>query len=452
MGRLSVRVRVGDAEVWNEQQHPRGKGGEFAKKGAGAGGGGEAAAAGTGGTSSSSEAAGGAPPYIVNSYVGKVLHAHGFKSVKNHPSGKLAYKHAAGHTVLVLPPEAGKKSSSQWHLFTEGLNKAGFGISLNKHLAELLSTAPVDLAPKSKATETIAKLAESAPPAPAAQPDPTQASPDAGKTLGAAGLAGYTLEKTVGGNVLLQKGSAKLYVSKTGEWVAETPGHMTKTGSNGGQLKELFTGKVAPGVKNVTATSSTPGWVQELKPQESHLAPAKPPTPAHHELYNKLKQSAPSPTPEQRSAIAAYTGSGYVSINNCLRFNHDCSDHHAKKISTYLDQTATKEEVTLWRGVKGEYAKILKSIAMQGTQFIERGFMSMSTNETVASGFDGGLKMKVTVPAGTKAAPISHLGHHITELEVIAQAGSALKVTHWDPKTSTMHVTIVQDHLTPAGE
>jgi hypothetical protein len=74
--------------------------------------------------------------YIVNSHVGLLLKAKGFKKKSVGPDMPMTFGHADGRTVIIPAPEAGKKSSSKWIVNqADGQVVAtGFGLSLKEKL------------------------------------------------------------------------------------------------------------------------------------------------------------------------------------------------------------------------------------------------------------------------------------------------------------------------------
>lgn len=264
--------------------------------------------------------------------------------------------------------------------------------------------------------------------------------------------AGYTIKGDPNpSKAVFHKGQAKITVVTEGEhagqWMSEYPGKMTKYGEGNASLKKIANGEQipiaqAPWNHGPPSAAFSPAVEAE---EPSHTGMAS--TAASHETLSKLKATAPKATPEQRSAIKAYTGSHYLSINDCLRYQDECADKHVPHVEKWLQKAKTQEEVTVYRGVKGEYAKIVASIAMVGTKFVDRGFISTSTSHSFAQGWGSGLLMRIKVPPGSQAAAVAHLSNHPSEDEVLLQKGSALKVVAWDPKTRTMDVELVQDHL-----
>lgn len=99
-----------DQSEWEEEKHPRGKGGKFAKKGQ------------------------------VSTNVSVPLHQHGFKIAQ----GEQAVYHSPGHSVAIHPVPEGKKFSSGWthhHLESGELTHGSGGTALTAHLAKTLASA-----------------------------------------------------------------------------------------------------------------------------------------------------------------------------------------------------------------------------------------------------------------------------------------------------------------------
>ena len=94
--------------------------------------------------------------YIVNSHVGKIISAAGFKKVKS-SDGTLQFQNQAGAKIVVHPPAPDKKSSSKWTLHGEGQEKQGEGIALAKVLAQVTGQP----APQAAAAPTPSSTAPS---------------------------------------------------------------------------------------------------------------------------------------------------------------------------------------------------------------------------------------------------------------------------------------------------
>lgn len=238
---------------------------------------------------------------------------------------------------------------------------------------------------------------------------------------------------------------------KTGDWVASTPGHMTKEGKGAQTLQALFSGKIEPGVKNsqqVVQTNTEKAYAAEMAKQSQEKAKvSNAKAHAANAQYNKMKEYAAHPTAQQQTAISKYSGSAYNALNEQLRHNQETGHNNktVKDLDSYLMNSTIPETVTVRRGVSGEYAKILKSIIFEGTKFIDRGFVSTSAKE----GWDwgSGMTFEIEVPAGSKGAAIGKWSHHSHEMEVLLPRGSAFVVTHYDPKNNLVKVRLDQDHL-----
>ena len=123
------------------------------------------------------------------------------------------------------------------------------------------------------------------------------------------------------------------------------------------------------------------------------------------------------------------------------------TDPKIKKIEEYLNESHTEQDHVLWRGVKDDYAKILRSIIHKGAVIQEKGFMSTSTNQKFSNGWRNGdphgVLMKISVPKGTPASAVTHL-HHTGEheAEIMIQRGRVLHIKSWDPKTRVAEVEL----------
>jgi ParB-like chromosome segregation protein Spo0J len=269
---------------------------------------------------------------------------------------------------------------------------------------------------------------------------------------------GYELVEADGESIIFKNGDAKIkFNGKTEDWIASTPGHVTKEGKGVDKLKALFAGKIEPGVKNSQQVIKTKAEAAAMTEQQKKNAEAQKTAAEEHKkqqaaanannaLYSNLVSKAPQPTATQQSAIAKYSGSGYSQWNSELRHNPNFakSDKLTEHLDAWLGSTAFDEEVILYRKVGGEYSKILKSIIFEGTKFIDRGYVSTSTHE---GKWHGDLKLVIKVPKGSKGAALGKWSHHTTEKEVLLPRDSAFEVTNYDPHSNVVHVTLDQSHF-----
>lgn len=240
------------------------------------------------------------------------------------------------------------------------------------------------------------------------------------------------------------------YNSATTAWVAVTPGHMTKEGNGLPDLELLMGGSKPANVKNSSATITTKAeaskQTEAQKAAEAKQAAYEKNVSNQQKLMKELQAAAPQASATEQEAINYYSGGNYSTINNELRHNPENADNNnkVKAIDAYLNKSVIPKDVTLYRKVSNDYAKILKSVIMEGCSFIDRGFISTSTHEETWS---GSLKMVINVPAGSKGAAIKQYSQHKSENEVLLPRNSKLVVTAMDLKTSTIHVTLDQGHF-----
>lgn len=428
-----------DAGTFKESEHPRDNDGKFTSGGAGGSSAGNANAGLSGWKKTWWQASG----------VKKTLKQAGYELTKSEDDLP-TWIHPSGAKVVVHPPQKEQKNSSNWVAHKPGaLPVPGTG---SANLAEILGVVVAKAQAKQVQINT---------------PKPSNLSPEAEGiynkihantskfTAAANGFLkdkGYgnaqpgalgnsvVLTKTGGGKVMIEPGSLS--------WVAETPGHMTKKGTGLENLQKLLSGEPA-----VFKAGENPPWENtsiqvETKVDADNAAKKAKLVDAIHSHYSSLKQHAPAPSSAQANALATYGGSGYASINAALRHGEGGSTHiknATKHIDEYLKNAELPEDTTLYRGVKGEYAKILKSILLEGTKFVDKGFVSTSVRKEISEGFSHGLLFKINAPKGTKGAAIgSYSGHH-GEHEVLLPRNTVFKVKSYDPHSG--HVEVDVEHL-----
>jgi hypothetical protein len=451
------RALAMDDANFEESKHPRSKDGKFTS--------GAAASASANALSSSEKS------YIVNSHVGLLIKAAGFKKAKT-DDGLLTFQHPSGAKVIVHPPANGKKSSSKWMLANETGSKSGEGIAIAKVLGVAVQKAeggkvkpaeekyevPNVAAPKMIAGETI----------PAVLLKHKNAD-------GSVNLKSYLAEKNYSFNGLTapdiftfkKENGGKVEVnSKTGDWLASTPGFQTKEGNGGANLAKLLEGgkaeqkdgkwswqnssKTSLVVDPAEAANAEKAAAEKVKKAEE--AAAK--TEAEHKkqqemqaVYNvneaKLAAAAKKPDDKQENAISSYAGSGYTSMNKHLRSGGELTGK-AKVLNDWLMQNEFPEDMTVYRKVASDYASIVQSILGPGAKFFDKGFSSTSTHAGV---WEGELHFKINVKKGQKGAGVQQWSDHKSEHEAILPANTAFIVTGYDPASHEVEVEVDQSHF-----
>lgn len=235
---------------------------------------------------------------------------------------------------------------------------------------------------------------------------------------------------------------AKVQVNADGSWIAQTPGHMTKEGVGLENLQTLMSGKAV-----VFEAGQTPPWKNSSKsigaPPETVTAPLS----VINQKWKALSDAAPTPTEKEKQSVGTYSGSHYKQLNEKLRHEPGWASDTVKNIDSWLNKSSIPEDIEVYRGVGGEYAKILKSILHDGAKFIDRGFISTSIRENMGFVSGASLKMKINVPKGSKGAALGSLSHHQGEHEVLLPRNTMLVVTKYDPKAQYVECTIEQGHF-----
>lgn len=454
-----------DEATFKEGEHPRDKDGKFATSGSGGSSGGEG---------SSKELRVAAP-------LKSLFVAHGFKKLKQSTADQITYVHPSGlHVVVHRNPKAGRSELFSTHKKGEqpqAQHQAKGALALadliSQHLGEgaKAKAAPEpqkaagELDKKTDAElmasfypESNKKDLEEAEAAYAEQqqqeakeaggwePEP-EGLPDIkpkevlNEKFGKYGYTPADIQPTMIDDDLIiynkPSGSRILLNKKTGEWIAETPGFTGKTGKTLEGLEQLLgsSGKQDnPPWKNSPTTIAT----------ASGLKPPGPEAPAHQKLIEELNAAAPKPTSAEENAISYYTGSGYGELNNNLRHQPGFTNPKVKALDDYLDKSTIPQDVTLYRNVSGDYAKILKSILFKGGKFVDRGFISTSTSPNLGLGGSGGnaIKFKINVKAGSKGASVHHASSHKSEYEVLLPRGSVFHVKSYDRKNGVYEVEV----------
>lgn len=252
-----------------------------------------------------------------------------------------------------------------------------------------------------------------------------------------------SIEKSNPSAVVLTNSLGATLSLKDSKWTLSTPGHTAKMGEGKEALEALLTGGdwQSKGVKNYV-----PGPGIPEPPSQSQQSSSLP----HEETLKTIAKVRPKPTNEEDNAISSYKGAGYRSINERLR---ETGEHTEKsqKLHDWLERAELPEDVTLYRGISGAYANVLKSIIDEGTEFRDRGFISTSTNNHFSKGWagsSGSLLMTIKAKKGQKGAAIAGLGSagNVTdgEYEVLLQSDSKLRVVSFDWQKGTVECELIQ--------
>lgn len=145
----------------------------------------------------------------------------------------------------------------------------------------------------------------------------------------------------------------------------------------------------------------------------------------------------PSLSPQARTAVKDYSGSGYMQVNNVLRqdkFNPTAHpDSWTTKTIQGMDAASnawkSPTDITVYRGLSSNIVK-----PEVGSVFVDKGFMSTSVSQSKA--FSHGDALKILVPKGARAIPLGKNSNHPSEQELILPRNSKLVVVGVTPKTS----------------
>jgi len=339
--------------------------------------------------------------------------------------------------------KTGDGAGGEWAIFVPGqFGAAQTGVGYSAFTSKMAQIGAMEAIqepkPKQKSGEELASLMTSF-----------------AKTGGNALLSnnGYAIEELDSNGETLTyskpNGAAVQYNTKTDEWVAATPGHLTKEGTGVENLGKLLSGKaptIAPGGKapwqNSSKTIQTKQQAEVAKVQAEAAAAKQKAANKSHSMYTKMKESAPKPTVEQRQALSSYSGSNYKNMNNKLRAGQGKDDTHIKHLTEYLLNAKISETVTLSRGVDDNFGAAFLSLATVGGIMEEKGFMSTSAN---ANWGWGSVRMTVHVPKGVAGAAIGNYSQHSSEGEVLLAPGRHFYVNALDLKSKTATVTILTD-------
>lgn len=127
-------------------------------------------------------------------------------------------------------------------------------------------------------------------------------------------------------------------------------------------------------------------------------------------------------TSAEKSALDAYKGSYSTSINDWAlalaksdsKTGGHSQDEHVKALDTLAMKFKTDDDLTVFRGLHGDYAKDLIEKIQVGDIHTPKSFQETSTSQGVshgsfAFGAYGGLVLKISVPKGTPVIPTTKI-------------------------------------------
>jgi len=155
-------------------------------------------------------------------------------------------------------------------------------------------------------------------------------------------------------------------------------------------------------------------------------------------------------TESQRVALVAYTGFDYEGINGGLRSGNESAEGRAAVAQIREGMRSIPEDIVVHRGVdartfgySGAQIPPGDGASLVGRTFNDPGFSSTSVDTPL----DGWVKMRVTVPAGTRGAYVESITATQNEHEMLLDRGTHFRITHVEydeeEEVTIMHVTVV---------
>ncbi|MHC1748096.1 MAG: ADP-ribosyltransferase [Cellulosilyticaceae bacterium] len=148
-------------------------------------------------------------------------------------------------------------------------------------------------------------------------------------------------------------------------------------------------------------------------------------------------------------ALIKYSGDDYVNINNSLRGLETLTETNERTTQELLDaleKASLPNKMTLHRGTSTDALGVLKGELPEnliGKTIVEKGFMSTSMNDAVASEtFSGNMQITIQAPIGAKGIDISSVSEYVNEAEVLFQAGTEMVITKAEQIGEVLHITV----------
>lgn len=165
-------------------------------------------------------------------------------------------------------------------------------------------------------------------------------------------------------------------------------------------------------------------------------------------------------TPEERDAALAYSGGSHASINRPLRTgDRELSERNAKvvdRLDSMLGHASTPHDMTVIRGEQSDRTLARFRAMKPGEVYTDKGYLSTTVASRMPREFEGNVEMRISVPAGSKAAPIPALKSGERELLLPRNQRYRLDSSTYDEaqKKLVVHVTALGDeaaHAAPAA-
>lgn len=207
-------------------------------------------------------------------------------------------------------------------------------------------------------------------------------------------------------------------------------------------------------------------WLRSQEVGESSKAPAAPAAPraaATPKAPKPAPQKAPKDAPDdavhaaasaalsprQTEAFKNYCGAMFRDVNPRLRSGKPVAREDAadlREMDRAFATAATKEAMTLYRGVGGDFATAL----IAGASFRDGAFVSASSSKQSAENFrrgDGSAMMEIRVPKGSKAISVRDLSQFgKSEKEILLNRGGRFRVVERVNGTRTQPTKIVVEY------
>jgi hypothetical protein len=153
-------------------------------------------------------------------------------------------------------------------------------------------------------------------------------------------------------------------------------------------------------------------------------------------------------TAAQRAAVEAYTGNGYGAINRHLRSGEDPASGHIAHLDALIDAHRLEHRLIVYRGVDGNFIELLEDLAA-GVEITDHAFLSTSKSADVAMRYvdddNGGLLLRISVPAGSKGVDLTPYSHLPDEEEFLLPRGSTMRLVAFDELEDILDLEIVND-------
>lgn len=142
-------------------------------------------------------------------------------------------------------------------------------------------------------------------------------------------------------------------------------------------------------------------------------------------------------TREERGALYEYTGFHYKPVNDALRAGK--THRFVDALDRAIDKAVIPEDIQVHRGIKFHPALADMRLVKVGEVFTDEGYQSTTLDRY--GSFGGGVKLHISVPAGSRALWVDDVSSNQGEYELLLPRNARLQITAIEWAGGDWHVS-----------